>query len=169
MDVLVFGDSITQGYFDEIQSGWCNCLMLSEMKKILESDHEKGSYVFNLGISGDCTNRLLGRFPAEADVRTKKEYTKNVILLGMVPIIDDIVQPMPWADDRCHYTTDVIEYDKIIQSFCLENDCLFIPMQDLFEERDLHEVLDDGVHPNAEGHRLIFGRVKGVLEKEGII
>lgn len=209
MQILIFGDSITQGFHDLTGSGWANRLHAYAMNLHEESKGEKNYSVFNLGISGDCTNRLLERFEHEAEVRVKDEsknnliifavgvndtqryisdnhiktpmdvfkdnleelhkkatnHTNIVVFLGILPIREEVVQPMPWADDRSHYSDDIKEYDKAIADFCSQNDSLFIPMQDIFDN-NLENYLPDGIHPNAKGHQLIYERVISTLKNQ---
>ena len=67
--VLIFGDSITQGYWD-LQGGWAQRLRSFIDKRNLS---DNGSYdyffVYNLGISGNTSEDLLRRFEFEAKQR----------------------------------------------------------------------------------------------------
>ena len=56
-------------------------------------------------------------------------------------------------------------YDKMLQEIASREKLLFIPQHDVLGPE--HQL--DGDHPNAEGHRLLFERVKEHLEKAGII
>ena len=69
MNIFVFGDSITQGFFDTENGGWCSQLSNYVMKKVVESNFELEGMVFNLGVSGDTTKKLLDRFSLEIGVR----------------------------------------------------------------------------------------------------
>jgi lysophospholipase L1-like esterase len=69
MRVLVFGDSIAQGFWDS-QGGWVerlrkhyDSLALADLKK------NKQPEIFNLGVSGDTTRNLLARIEAETKIR----------------------------------------------------------------------------------------------------
>jgi acyl-CoA thioesterase I len=59
--ICVFGASITSGYNDTIDGGWCDLL-----KKYFLKD---GICVFNLGIAGNDTNDLLKRLEQECYAR----------------------------------------------------------------------------------------------------
>jgi len=71
MHILVFGDSITYGAWDE-RGGWAQRLREYIDKKNL---HDKGFYclVYNLGISGDTTKEILSRFENETKSRLEDE------------------------------------------------------------------------------------------------
>ena len=70
MRVLIFGDSITQGFYDE-KGGWATRLVNQYLEKEVAGDTNVPT-LFNLGISGDTTQNLLDRFEAEAGARIYK-------------------------------------------------------------------------------------------------
>lgn len=65
-----------------------------------------------------------------------------------------------------YYSNDNIQkYDKIIQKVVQEKKVFYCPMYDLLKNKDL----PDGVHPNSEGHKKIFLRVKNFLIEKKLI
>lgn len=214
MRILIFGDSITQGFHDAECGGWANRLAIFGIQKSIETDFQEGFDVMNLGISGDCTNRLAKRFDAEAEVRTKgqkhdtviifavgvndtqryvatgeiktpvEQFVNNirtlqekaravadiVVFVGLAPIVEDKVNPMPWADDRGHASADVQVYDDLIKNVCLETECLYIPMCDVFgDAENVINIFEDGIHPNTYGHQLMYEQVQSMLSEDNII
>ncbi len=83
MRVLAFGDSITQGFHDEVAGGWCNRLVVEVMKRGIESDYEKS--IINLGISGDTSADLLKRIKAEVESRILK-YPSSTYDIALIAI-----------------------------------------------------------------------------------
>ena len=75
MRVLIFGDSITQGFHDEVAGGWCNRLVAEVMRRDVESGQQYDKSVFNLGISGDTSADLLKRIKYETESRKSKNLT----------------------------------------------------------------------------------------------
>lgn len=72
MRVLVFGDSITQGFWDT-EGGWVQRLRAhydSLQVKDLSTDQPT---IFNLGVSADTTTNLLERFEPEVKARANQE------------------------------------------------------------------------------------------------
>ena len=210
MRILIFGASIVQGFHDGSRGGWVNELAAYTNEKILKSVDDYDVSIFNLGISGDCTNRLLKRFESEAKTRLEgkegaivfsigindtqryvntgklktsiekfennirtlielsRKHTEKIIFFGVLPIIESMVQPMPWASDRAHYEKDLLEFNLKLKEVCGREGVTYAQMQDVYgESRD--KLLHDGIHPSAEGHRLIFERVKKVLEAENLL
>lgn len=72
MRVLVFGDSITQGFWD-VDGGWVARLRKQYDQKAIDTDDYSQPAIINLGVSGDSTNDLLARFDNEAKVRANDE------------------------------------------------------------------------------------------------
>lgn len=70
MRVLIFGDSITQGFYDE-QGGWATRLVNHYLAQDVAGKDDAPT-LFNLGISGDTTQNLLDRFEAETNARINK-------------------------------------------------------------------------------------------------
>jgi len=73
--LLVFGDSITWGAFDTEKGGWV------ERLKIFEFD--KGTSVYNLGISSDDTNGVLFRLENAILAINKIEPEEIIILFSI--------------------------------------------------------------------------------------
>jgi len=70
MRVLVFGASITQGFWDT-EGGWVNRIRRHYDTEIVKDLHKEEDYptIFNLGISGDTTTGLLKRLENETKAR----------------------------------------------------------------------------------------------------
>jgi lysophospholipase L1-like esterase len=79
MSVLVFGDSITQGFHDS-EGGWVDRLKRDLLKAY------KGIFFANLGISGDKVNDVLARFENETEARLKEwdeTFDQNIIIIAI--------------------------------------------------------------------------------------
>jgi lysophospholipase L1-like esterase len=72
--IFCFGDSITYGYKDQTLGGWTNRLKLY----LENSDNFKG-LIYNLGVPGETTDRLIERFTLETISRLNevREERKN--------------------------------------------------------------------------------------------
>lgn len=83
MRVLVFGDSITQGFWD-IDGGWVarlrkhyDELQISDLRNLDEPS------IFNLGISGGSSDGLLKRFDNEVRARDNNKQLAIIISIGV--------------------------------------------------------------------------------------
>lgn len=205
MHIIVFGDSIAQGFFDTETGGWVTLLSSFLQKKTIDSDFETYSAVFNQSISGESTVEITSRFKNEINSRLEsddknviifaggindakrllpskelyvsveetvssvrnfiemaKEITPHVYAVGSIRVNEEITTQF---ENDTFQNADIEEYDQAIEKCVGECGVKFIPMSDLLKL----EHLVDGLHPNAEGHRQIFKRVKEALEAEGVL
>ncbi|MEK7638589.1 MAG: GDSL-type esterase/lipase family protein [Patescibacteria group bacterium] len=80
MNILVFGDSITEGFFDHELAGWCNRLV--QHGHHARSKDGQNVSVYNLGISGDNSNSLRLRFDTELTARVQSRNDTVLIAIG---------------------------------------------------------------------------------------
>lgn len=80
MRVLVFGDSITQGYW-AVTNGWVDQVRAHyDSLKLKDLNGEDQPTVFNLGISGNTTEDILLRIKAETVARTENNVLPVVLV-----------------------------------------------------------------------------------------
>lgn len=206
MRVLVYGASITQGFYD-IEGGWVQRLRKHYDELFLKDTSKNQPTIFNLGISGDSTDRLLRRFENETQARKfphedfafifmigtnnawfrgdgrpnstpeayrqelrqlidkARNYSDKIIFLGLLPVEEIKTTPVPWAD--IHYTNERSwEFEQILREVCRQTGIVHLKLFEAFKtELDRgHDLYTDGLHPNNEGHLLIFERVRPVLD-----
>lgn len=90
MSVLVFGDSITQGYWDT-EGGWVDKLR-KHYDELQVQDFDKDQPTsFNLGISADTSRNVLARAEAEITARTRHNVPPIVII--QIGINDSCAEP----------------------------------------------------------------------------
>lgn len=94
-----------------------------------------------------------------------KEYTDQMIFVGLTRPNEKILSPVPWATDFHCRNRDFEIYNNKVKETCEKNGLLFIEMLDLLEDADL----EDGLHPNSAGHEKMFLRVKDFLEENKIV
>lgn len=83
MRVLVFGDSIIQGFWDS-EGGWVARLRKHYDGRQLEDLRNRDEpTIFNLGISGGTSKTILARFDAETEARSNSEAMAFVFSTGL--------------------------------------------------------------------------------------
>lgn len=107
-------------------------------------------------------NNLL-KFAAKA-----KKYKASLIFVGLTPV-DKRVDPIPWKKGFAYRTEFVEKYEKIIKEICVEQNIPFVEVMSKFTKRDYTSLLIDGLHPNTEGHKIIFEEVKKFLVQKNIL
>lgn len=93
MRVLVFGDSITQGYW-AVEHGWVDRLRLS-FDKTQANNLKKNNEptVFNLGISADTSSDILHRIEGEIKTRTRPHHKQKPVVVLQVGVNDSCREP----------------------------------------------------------------------------
>jgi len=72
MRILIFGDSITQGFWDS-EGGWVQRIRkMYDLHKI-DNIQDDVPTIFNLGVSGDSTDEIIQRFETETRARLEDE------------------------------------------------------------------------------------------------
>ena len=83
MRVLVFGDSITQGFWDT-EGGWVARLRRHYDRRQLEDLRNRDEpTIFNLGISGGTSGSILARFDNESRARQNREKMAFIVSTGL--------------------------------------------------------------------------------------
>ena len=206
---MVFGDSITQGFFDT-EGGWVNRLRRHYDAEIIKDLKREDDYlaIFNLGISGDTTHNVLGRLEDETEarlwpgeelafifsvgsndaavggsgrewsspqgyrkelegiVKRAKDYGSKIMFVGLPSCDEKLTTPVFWDD--IHYTNKrMFEFEKVMRNFCAEQQIPHVPTFETFQAKlkTGHGLFADGLHPNNEGHELIFQLVRPQLDK----
>ena len=87
--LCIFGDSIAHGMGDFEQGGW-----VARLRKFLDqknlSDPENSFGVYELGMSGNTTDKLLERFKVECNARLaeREEYNEQAVILFSIGLND---------------------------------------------------------------------------------
>jgi lysophospholipase L1-like esterase len=97
------------------------------------------------------------------------KFSKKIIFVGLYPINEAVMNPMPYDLDKSYRNEDVKRYDQKLMAAAKENNVEYIPIFDKFEAQDYKKLLHDGAHPNSAGHKLIFEAVRDYLLEKKII
>jgi len=84
------------------------------------------------------------------------------VFLGLTPVDEKLVFPIPWACDRGYKNKNVEQYNQILEQ--VSNETENVSFLSVYEVLQM-ENLQDGVHPNTEGHRKIFEVVSKYIDK----
>ena len=95
-------------------------------------------------------------------IKLTQRYGGEVVFLGLTPVDEKLVFSIPWACDRGYKNENVEQYNQILEQVSNEtNNVSFLSAYEVLQMEDLQ----DGVHPNAEGHQKIFEVVSKYLDK----
>lgn len=143
-----------------------------------EFNRRKGSEcltIFAYGINDSMSDKE-GNYRVEPEEFVKLYATYiakaaeagKVALIGLAPVDDSVLDPIPWFTSHSYLEKNRQKYDNLIQDLARQHNCIYVSLNDMFGD-DIAGHTSDGIHPNAEGHRLIFERVKQALEANGIL
>ena len=102
-------------------------------------------------------------------IELARKISSKIIFIGLTPVDESKTTPIPWNTDKSYKNEYIEEYDEIIKSVCEKNKILFIDVFKMFKKLNYRNLLEDGLHPNSEGHEKIFEVVKNFLIKNKII
>lgn len=93
------------------------------------------------------------------------KLSSQVICLGPPPV--DETKTKPFGTSLVYFTNyDLDRYNNKAKEICQSLD---IPYIDIFDQwskmADYQKILEDGLHPNAQGHQMIFELIKAEVEK----
>ena len=186
--VLVFGDSIVMGLWDE-RGGWPERLWAGRSR-----------IVYNLGVDGETSEDVSKRFLSEAKSRANRQsiitfavgindssrvdgahrvslakyvnnmehlidsarehFTSKVLCLGLAPIDQSKTVPFKLEKTISFFSADQRNYDSALEAVCQRKEVRHVLLRDLRFENHLSE---DGVHPLSSGHAIIAERVLEAL------
>ena len=89
-----------------------------------------------------------------------KKYTKKMLFVGLTPV-EDIHIP-----DGSFRSARIWKFEQVLREFAESQEVRHVPLFETFTQKmEAGKVLThDGLHPNDEGHQLIYVRVRPALE-----
>lgn len=200
VNILVFGDSITYGAWDNEKGGWVNRIRLA-----LENKSEIYFNIYNLGIPGDTTINLKKRFDNECNQRFNiddktiiifsigindsqitenkrtilisdfkknieelndkaKQYTSHILFIGLTKVDETRTKPVLWDNNINYINEEIIKYNEELKNICKEKEINYLDVYNLLDTTDL----DDGLHPNNNGHQKLCEEILKYLQNNFI-
>ncbi len=98
-----------------------------------------------------------------------KNFSSKILFVGLTPIDEGKTTPIPWNTDKSYKNEYVKQYNEIVASTCKDKDIPFVEIFNKWIESDYKSLLEDGLHPNSEGHKKIFEIIKDFLIQNKVI
>lgn len=95
----------------------------------------------------------------ERIVAIAKKFAAKLIFVGLTPVDESKTIPIPWRTNLSYTNRNVQKYDSIVRKVAKEQNLLYV---ELFSKLDPKQ-FDDGLHPDTEGHRIIYEIARDAL------
>ncbi len=138
---------------------------------------EETVFIFAIGINDSAilTKDKTNSISKEAFRRNTKEladcarkYSSKLFFVELTPVEEEKTNPWGLLRQKAYLNSEIEEYNRILIELCEDNSLPFVAVMDKFRS-DCKNCLEDGLHPNSQGHEYIFERVKRILEQNNII
>ena len=97
-----------------------------------------------------------------------KQKVDSIICYGYTLVDESKTTPIanPFNEDLAYFRNDKItEFNKIFKQICEQLEATFFEIDVEYEEWKRKYLYKDGLHPNKEGHQLIFDKLWPEVEK----
>lgn len=130
-----------------------------------ENPDEAIEIVFSIGVNDSAYMTIEDR-PCFTDrefqenleclVMLSRKMARRISFIGILPVDDDLLRPVPWAPEYTYACEHIKRFEKIIASVCQKHGIPFLPLfEKQFSMPDYKDYLIDGIHPNSKGHSLL--------------
>lgn len=196
--ICIVGSSVSWGAWDSEKGGWVNRLMLyfnnlnvkdspfvynlsvdgETTKDMLErfdiemKAREPAIIIFDERGNDACYDNtkkehLVSLEDFEQNVvkliKKSKAYTKTIIFSGCFKVDESKTTPLSW-NKNLHCKNEYQEiYNSKLKDIAKREGVYFMPNELSKED------LEDGLHPNTEGHKKLFQQVKDFLESKNLV
>jgi lysophospholipase L1-like esterase len=139
---------------------------------------QKNVVLFALGINDSAylINERRARFTDEefrsnlqSLVGAARKHADKIGFISPFLVNQSAVDPVPWATDMAYRNSLIRNFNMVIQSLCLAEGFDYVDLLTLWSDGEAKRYLQDGVHPNVDGHALIAGRVSELFKKYDLV
>ncbi len=144
----------------------------------MDPDEDDTLFIFSIG-SNDCvrinkTNKTMvnsTKFKSNMLklINAAKIHSNNIIILGLIPVDEAKVDPIPWFDGHSCKNNLIMEFDKVLSDIAKTSNVLYLDLYNGLQDSKYSSLLADGEHPKTEGHRKIFEIIIKFLIEKNII
>lgn len=167
MRVLVFGDSITQGYW-AVERGWVDRIRkFYDARQFEDLRGRNEPTIFNLGVSADNTLDILKRIKNEVSARTRPAHREKPAVIVQIGVNDSSCEPnepqVPVFDYRKNLEQIINEIDSstsqiifVGSSACDESQTTPVAWGDHYYRNKQIKAYEDAMRQVAEDNNIAF-------------
>ncbi len=137
---------------------------------------EECAFIFAIG-TNDTLHRNNQEFEStpehyEAElnklIELAKKYSSKIIFIDLLPVNENLTNPLiSSSSGKCYTNERISEFNKVLYEVCDSHSLSCIKTSEKYLKQDYKMLLADGIHPNDQGHEVIFNlvveRVKEML------
>jgi lysophospholipase L1-like esterase len=94
-------------------------------------------------------------------IKKAKNYSNTILFVGLTPCED--LKSVFW-DNVVYNNKSIKRYNSILKKVCVKEKVQYIDVLLKFEKKS-KSYLNDGLHPNSKGHKLIYEQIKPFFVK----
>jgi acyl-CoA thioesterase-1 len=94
-------------------------------------------------------------------IKLSQKFSTKVIFVGLSCV--DEAKTTPYTVNKFYKNEYIKKYNQIIKSICQKNEVYFIEIFENWIKIDYKKLLEDGLHPNTQGHKQLFETIKNFL------
>ncbi len=102
-------------------------------------------------------------------IKLSKKLTFLPFFIGLTPVDETSVYPMSWKPTHGYRQSEVDRYNQAIAQVCALNTISFLDLLSEIDSVRFQNNLIDGVHPNSEGHEIIYQIIREYFENNDVI
>lgn len=136
----------------------CNCRFNTNDKTII---------IFSVGINDSQIIRdkslvLIKDFKKNIIelIDKAKQYTPHILFIGLTKVDENRTKPVSWDNNINYFNEEVIKYNEVLKNICKEKVINYLDIFNLLDTKDL----DDGLHPNNNGHQKLCEEILKCLQ-----
>lgn len=89
------------------------------------------------------------------------DLSREVVLIGLVPVYEKLTTP--FKENKFYLIDRIEKYNQVLANVASKKNLMFIDMFSDWKQKDLQSLFDDGLHPNSQGHQIMFEKIKTIL------
>lgn len=93
-------------------------------------------------------------------IKQARKFTNNILFIGLTRVDESKVMPVPWNSSIYYTNNEICKFDNSLANICSHRDISYLDVSNLLDNEDL----DDGLHPNSNGHQKLYEKIYKQLE-----
>ena len=88
-----------------------------------------------------------------------RKYTKDITFIGLTPADKKKTSPVPWDANIIYNNIYIERYNSKLKEICQKEKIRFINLYSKLIKMDYKKLLEDGLHPNSNGHEWMAKKI----------